>query len=277
MSSLALFNQVFNEAEYLVEWLEYHIMQGVDKFYISDHSSTDATPKILEYYKNKRILSYIKIPTTYGSPECWNGYKKLLKMVDTDWIGLADVDEFYLTKDPLETIKQVLKDFEQYAGIAICWQMFNSNGHIKKPAGLVIENYDKAIPVADPFKPHMKMIFKRDRIDIENISNPHFFRPINGFKVVDELHRLVNSPFPITQTISRIQQNHYWSKSKEEFIIKCDKGRSDVHGCPKRDPNGIIEFDQRQTYIDRSIFRFIPELKERVEKVNKELKLWKMV
>jgi hypothetical protein len=32
---------IYNEAEYIAEWIEYHLLVGVQKFYIFDNESTD--------------------------------------------------------------------------------------------------------------------------------------------------------------------------------------------------------------------------------------------
>ena len=37
-----------NEGPYFKEWVEWHLSQGVDKFYVYDNESTDGTKQILE-------------------------------------------------------------------------------------------------------------------------------------------------------------------------------------------------------------------------------------
>lgn len=43
-----------NEKPYLKEWLEYHLLQGVEHFYLCDNGSTDGTDAYLEPYGRQR-------------------------------------------------------------------------------------------------------------------------------------------------------------------------------------------------------------------------------
>ncbi len=47
-----------NEGPYLKEWLEFHLMTGVEHFYLYDNSSDDETVKILDDYIKRGIVSY---------------------------------------------------------------------------------------------------------------------------------------------------------------------------------------------------------------------------
>ena len=57
-----------NEGPYFKEWVEWHLSQGVDKFYVYDNESTDGTKQILEPYIKQGIGEYID----------WPGYRRLL-------------------------------------------------------------------------------------------------------------------------------------------------------------------------------------------------------
>lgn len=51
-----------NEKPYLKEWLEYHLLQGVEHFYLCDNGSTDGTDAYLEPYVAKGVITYIPLP-----------------------------------------------------------------------------------------------------------------------------------------------------------------------------------------------------------------------
>ena len=53
-----------NEGPYIKEWIDYHILVGVQKFYIYDNESTDDTAKILKPYIKKGIVEYVYFPGT---------------------------------------------------------------------------------------------------------------------------------------------------------------------------------------------------------------------
>ena len=56
-----------NEKPYLKEWLEYHLLQGVEHFYLCDNGSTDGTDAYLEPYVAKGVITYIPLPRYRGS------------------------------------------------------------------------------------------------------------------------------------------------------------------------------------------------------------------
>ena len=51
-----------NEGPYFKEWLDWHISQGVEKFYVYDNESTDETKEVLSPYVERGIVEYIYFP-----------------------------------------------------------------------------------------------------------------------------------------------------------------------------------------------------------------------
>lgn len=49
-----------NEAEYMPEWLEYHLLVGFEKFYIYDNGSTDNIKQVLAPYVDASIQRLCK-------------------------------------------------------------------------------------------------------------------------------------------------------------------------------------------------------------------------
>lgn len=50
MIDLAIVAIIKNEGQYIEEWLRYHIVAGVQKFFLYDNDSSDNTREILEKY-----------------------------------------------------------------------------------------------------------------------------------------------------------------------------------------------------------------------------------
>ena len=82
-----------NEGPYFKEWIEWHLSQGVDKFYIYDNESTDGTKDILKPYIEQGVVEY----------KYWPGYRRQLAAYDdclehhrfdSRWIAFIDLDEF---------------------------------------------------------------------------------------------------------------------------------------------------------------------------------------
>lgn len=51
-----------NEAPYIIEWIEYHRLVGVEKFYIYDNGSTDNIKDILTPYISNNTVVYHEFP-----------------------------------------------------------------------------------------------------------------------------------------------------------------------------------------------------------------------
>lgn len=120
-----------NERRWLREWLEFHLMMGVEHFFLYDHNSTDYPLEILESYIDAGYVTYIKWPpekvpiwkvTTVQEKEQWEWFRDCLETCLADlwtvhrqgpcqmaaysdailrtkggvarWLGIWDVDEF---------------------------------------------------------------------------------------------------------------------------------------------------------------------------------------
>lgn len=59
---LAIVTIMKNEAPYVKEWLDYHILVGVKKFYIYDNDSDDNLHDILRPYIEQGIVEYTFFP-----------------------------------------------------------------------------------------------------------------------------------------------------------------------------------------------------------------------
>lgn len=53
---------VKNEAPYIIEWIEFHKLVGVDKFYIYDNESSDNLKELLQPYIKSGIVVYHSSP-----------------------------------------------------------------------------------------------------------------------------------------------------------------------------------------------------------------------
>lgn len=70
-----------DEGPYFKEWIEYHRLVGVGKFYIYDNESTDDTKKILEPYIASGLVDYLYWP---GQRQQVVAYNDCLRKHDTE-------------------------------------------------------------------------------------------------------------------------------------------------------------------------------------------------
>lgn len=207
---------VKNEAPYLREWLEYHIIQGVEHFYIYNNVSTDETEGILKEYQYHGYVTYDTMPEV---PIQFKAYNRCLKEhgARSHWMMFTDIDEFIAVKDHTEFASKLHK-YEEHPGLALHWAGFGSNGQMTQQPGLVIERFTKRC--AGP-NLHVKSLVQ-PALTISVGKDPHTFYYKVG-QAVDEHFRKLPKDYAIWNPkpcADNIWLNHYWVKSKEEFIAR---------------------------------------------------------
>ncbi|MCL2331746.1 MAG: glycosyltransferase family 92 protein [Proteobacteria bacterium] len=128
-----------DEGEYIKEWLDYHILFGVDKFYLYDNESTDNMAEVLKPYIDRGIVDYTVFP---GQAVQMKAYEDCIQKHknDTHWIALIDLDEFIVDTEPGD-IKSFLKTIERFPALQLSWMIYGDSGHKKKTKGMVIEKF----------------------------------------------------------------------------------------------------------------------------------------
>lgn len=64
---LAVVTIMKGEAPYIREWLDYHLLAGVDHFFIYDNEDSDAQQKIMQPYIDAGIVTHIPFVASAGS------------------------------------------------------------------------------------------------------------------------------------------------------------------------------------------------------------------
>ncbi|MFB9077367.1 glycosyltransferase family 92 protein [Flavobacterium procerum] len=217
-----------NEASYLDEWIQYHLVTGIEHFYLYNNNSDDNYLEILQPYIKEGIVDLIDWSFEHSQmiayEDCYKKHKK-----DTNWLAFIDVDEFVC---PLSTnnISLWLKSYKNYPGVAIYWKQFGSQGKLEHDKNkLVIEQYTQCWPKPSVFT----KMFCNMNFPISEFDNPHSISskifgvkvpPVNQFKNFMSFGIHLWLPFqPLT-----IQINHYWGKAYECFV-ESKINRSDVY------------------------------------------------
>jgi hypothetical protein len=242
-----------DECPYLKEWIEYHKMLGVEKFYVYDNDSTDNTKQVLSLYIEKGIVVYevfhwsseTKVISHFQRKVYTKAVRKYKNK--TRWLAIIDIDEFIVPKKH-DSIPEFLKDYEAYSQIFMHWKYFGNSGHKTKPEGLVSENYvyaDKEVNPSGKSIVNPRAILGQVNVHYNNVI---------GMPVDERKIPYLEDPSVIWQTANIIQLNHYWSKSDEERKKRIERIKSALQG------KGDIFND----VYDDSIKKFIPNLKERM-------------
>lgn len=250
-----------DEGLYIEEWICYHIVRGVEKFFLFDNGSSDNTRNILKKYIDAGIVDYTYLP---GRAKQLDAYfaatKKAKRMVK--YIMYLDCDEFITTADATadlyDVIDSVFEIHTNAAALAVNWYVYGSNGYKTKPAGLVTENY--VYRAKDEAEPNelVKIIANPRRIYC--MSSPHTVYPKARLCVVNEAGQTVNGArikYP-NNKYSLLRINHYYCKSEEECKVKFSRGQADFEENVIRKWNEFIRFDLNDvhdnimdSYIDK--------------------------
>lgn len=263
MHKLSICAVVKNEAPYLEEWLCYHIIKGVEHFYLYDNGSVDGTIEILNRYKR---LGFVTWETLLDIPiqlvaynRCIEDYKE-----QTIWCAFIDVDEFIACKP---FIPDILHNFSSDVSVvAIHWVLFGSNFKSHKREGLVTERFTRRAKLPNK---HVKSIVKMEDV-ISTNRNPHCFKTIQ--KIQNEAGEILVYPSDQYALLSNpsaniIWLNHYHTKSYAEYIQRKTFYPTSADGLVRTRENIDQMFKDHDSneIEDLRMLEYAPRIKEAIE------------
>ncbi|MBO5432151.1 glycosyltransferase family 92 protein [Methanocorpusculum sp.] len=248
----------------MVEWIEFHKLVGVDRFYIYD-AATDNTRKLLKPYIESGEVVYFEALEKGCQNQCYNHFLSHYRN-KSRWVAIIDADEFIVPVGKYNTIPELLHEFEEYPAIGANWIRYDSNNHVTKPEGLVIENYTQVHADFCSVNLIIKSIVN-PRKTICSLS-PHecLFFPLSSkrYAVTENFEKIPGGGRSPSVSTEKIRINHYYSKSLEEYKLKISRGMADsMQYRPIRMEDVCFENPMQ----DDSALRF-------VEMVRKSLKLF---
>ena len=97
LHDLAIVAIMKNEGHYLKEWLDYHLLAGVDHFYIYDNESPDNQAEVAKPYVAAGLVDYIPLPGKIMQYVAYNDAVKRFKF-HSRYMAFIDGDEFIYPK-----------------------------------------------------------------------------------------------------------------------------------------------------------------------------------
>ena len=273
---LAIVTTIKGEAPFLVEWLEFHLLMGVQHIVVYDNGMEPETEAILDPYVAEGLVTRIPWPDHSVFKSTWKDDGSRLRIQELafgncvqryneqiEWLIKIDLDEFlYPPTDKYGNVYDVMKMIDQrnIMGIRVPLRQFGSSGHVESPQGLVIENYvgcEKGLTRSTKSIGHMPDIIE------DYCGHCHHFRYrhlgvvakwLGGSRAV--MHRNVTAKYLVI--------NHYRLKSREDYLRK---GTNNQGGwmSGKQTLERFEEIDATHNEEEnRDIQRFIPQLKSRI-------------
>jgi hypothetical protein len=214
-----------DEGPYLREWIDFHLDQGIEQFYLYDHQSRDDSRDVVLEMAAAGIS--IELQAVTGISPQMPVYSLCLEAHrdDADWIAFIDIDEFLFS--PEGPLPAVLDRYTAYPAVVANWAVYGPGGHDTPPAhGRVVESYLFRADADFGPNQHVKSIVQPRRTCSWPISDPHSFSYLDG-SAVNERFEPVVGPFSLPVSWDVLRVNHYWSKSVEEAQRKTAKPRAD--------------------------------------------------
>ena len=232
LSIMAIFK---NEQDYMEEWLDYHISQGFNQIYLY---CNDPNLNLYPYLTNPKYIPYIKLIDWINKQN--NGINTIQRQAythcvqiyshETQFLMMLDLDEFVV---PIKSyckvsdyILSLKPQWDNISAFKIQRYDFGSGGHITKPPTLVMDSYKFHETVCSSFK----TLSNTDYID----KSIKFWR-VHDFNLIpNKSGKIFNSYFSYHETgfpnsckpesVNEIPLviNHYYTKSYEEYLARCE-------------------------------------------------------
>ncbi len=250
-----------DEGRYLAEWIEYHKLVGVEKFYIYDNESSDNTREVLAPYIARGDVECITWPGKRVQNKAYNDALLRLRM-ESRWIAYIDADEFIV---PVEkaTLPEILENYRNEVGLSAHWLIYGDNGHKTYEDGLVIERFTAHAPQLDEY---MKTIVNpRAAFAMEN----HHGCFVGNLAAVNEKGKRVRTHSKeLTASVIRI--NHYWGKSWEEYEMKRVRGRAGSRSGSLPTDDSWFSARNRNEVQDDIMEKYVTQVRDNIKKTREE-------
>jgi len=257
------------ENQYIQEWIEYHLLVGVDHFYLYDQDGGEEARQILKPYEKNGVVtrhSWTHLDATrFDGPtrfyqinknhlafaHCARNYRNT-----ASWMMKIDIDEFLYPPNGHDSLLPYLQslDYEKVKALQVGRFNFGDNNHRTKPAGLVLDSYIRR--EANPSN-------HKDLANCSFLSNNRFCNSAHWW------HYRLLKPGKIIKAadVDGIRINHYYTKSLEEYIK-----RQNVSRGRKRDEASFIARNKGCNDVeDKGMHRFVTRIKDMSNKRRVEL------
>jgi len=228
-----------DEETYILDFIKYHRHIGVERFVFFDRKF-DNLNKLVGHMDDVEIIHF---PEMDGNThqEAW-GKLIAYNQGKTKWLALIDADQC-LVPAKANDVKDVLKDYEQFASLQINWKAFGSSFHEARLPGSVYERFLLTADADSQYNYPTQFICQPDRVLPVKVKEPHYPLLPDGEisvntdkqKITENKTVAMNPNTPLSFNIPALHDilyvNHYTNKSKEEWLIKNNKGRADIIGA----------------------------------------------
>jgi hypothetical protein len=234
---VGLINVAKWEDYYLKEWLDYNQKLGFDKVIMYQNDwRTDIEHSILQ----KEVCDgrSIQVPL----------YNQVLtNNTEYDWLAFIDCDEF-IVLNKHNNIKELIEEYKDKTNvIGLNWYIYGNMGIVSREGDSLLK----------PFTMRNKDVDKHVKVIVNARSGERMQLPHNTFgPAMDTNGKKFGGPFNPGGPSDIAVLNHYHSKTREDWMLRCDRGRVDCE--IQHDPNQWDnELGHNEDVEDLSAYNFL--------------------
>lgn len=247
-----------NEGLYIAEWIEFHLIQGVEHFYIYENGSDDDTLEVLERYRD--VITLTQVPYVEGVNAQRPAYEDFLRSYghETKWCAVLDCDEFlYAPNGPLQgPLRLILQQNEGAGAVAVNWTFFGSSWEKSFKLGLVISRFTHSARHPDI---HVKSIIQPE-LTISTGNNAHYF--LLSRPAVDAAGKELPKEYHWSECSRLLCIAHFHTKSLEEYLRR--KSKLDVDGVYRGITDNRFHAHDINEIHNRALYNYAPLIKRRM-------------
>lgn len=246
--TLLILTVMKNEGPFILEWIAWQRLMGIDHFVVMTNDCDDGTDLILDQLDRMGIVTHLPNPIEIlpegldlkRSPQmaAFAYGRRMREWRDADYIFLTDVDEFPLLRGGDTSLKTLLKRLDYPDVLSLPETLFGLGGVIAFEDRPVTAQFTRSAGLT-PGKWRSRRGFKSiARNDPRLVIRNH--RPIARADVAGDLRWLDGSGREFPMELRHVHQkgtdargmfdlvtlNHYTIRSLESFLVKQARGDS---------------------------------------------------
>jgi hypothetical protein len=225
-----------NEGPFILEWIAYHRLIGFTDFVVFSNDCDDGTDRMLARLDEMGLIKHLENPRKGDKTVQWralNRAGRMQRVQRADWIMVSDVDEFLVIHAGAGHLDDLFAARPEADGFVLSWRMFGNADTDRYEPGMVMRQFTRAAPEALlwPWRAIQCKTLFRYRPEIEklgvhrpDIASAHMINWVDDCGA--PLGQIAKTALLRTEPRYVLaQMNHYALGSRENFLVKADRGK----------------------------------------------------
>lgn len=272
--SVLIVTAMRDEAPYLLEWVAYHRLIGVEGLLVFSNDCADGTDTMLDRLEAMGLVRHVRNDDHAKKGVQWTALDRARRhpaFAAAEWVLVSDVDEFVNVKAGAGRIEDLIAAVPGADAIALTWRLFGSNGLVGIEDGTVLAQFTRAAPFPchAPWQAsQIKTLFRNNgvyrKLGVHRPKDRAKGKPApvwvngSGRKLGPEFLDQQVLTYGSVAGMDLACLNHYSLKSAEAFLVKSRRGLPNRTG--KAIDIGYWADRNFNSVEERSILRHLPAL-----------------